>query len=173
VKLNYYLVAIIAVGMLIPASIAGADEGAANIPIGGDELVISEGAPERVWMSGSTLHVRGQPGLNDFVGTCGGDVCTFRVRFVLNINLNLKTGEGNAFGTFEYVTDGVDYTWGDRVGTFEGSFTTSIRDGIVTINGVAHGTEDFDGMKLHALTVFPLGQDVPHPTDGWILDPPN
>lgn len=162
------MVAVI-VGLLMAPAAARAK--ATTIAVVGVERSVSVGAPERAWFSDGILHVRGQPAENEFIGTCGGESCTFRVPFVLNVNVNPATGNGTAWGTWEYVADGVDYAWGDRVGSFAGTFSGQIRAGVVSIRAVSEGTGDFAGMKLRATGLVPPPPETDHPIQGVVLDP--
>lgn len=157
---------VVMVGLLVPAPTASAR--GVKVPFEGVENSLSMGEPRHVWTSNGVQHVRGQPALNDFQGTCAGEPCSFEVPFVLNVNVNLATGNGNAYGTFEYVTDGVEYKWGDRIGKFKGIYWAKIEGGIPSLTGVARGTGDFRGMILYVEALVPA--EGPHPTKGWILN---
>jgi hypothetical protein len=147
---------------------------ATTIPIVGFEKVVSIGPAERIWESDGILHVRERENRNVFVGTCGGDPCSFGVPFIANRNQNLATGDGVVFGSFAYVVDGTKFTWGSRIGSFEGRWEGKIdgATGVITIWFVAQGSADFEGMQLKGTGMVPPPAVLTeHPIEAFILDP--
>ncbi len=178
-----YLTAALLVGLLLAPAVAQAK--ATRIVVEGVELPTPgfvPSGPDRVWVSGGVLHIRGLELHNDFVGTWDGEPCTLGVPFVVNQNLSLTTGDGTVFGTsWAYVSDGVTYDCAGLIGTFEGNIFAGKIDGdspsgnAVTIKFVAHGTGDFEGMTLRGTAFIPDPSDptIPHPVDIEIVHPPS
>jgi hypothetical protein len=76
------------------------------------------------------------------------------------------------WGTWAYETDGVRFTWGDRVGSIAGTFWGESRDGFVTLKFIGQGTGDYAGMKLLGTADVPPPPPLTeHPVEAVILNP--
>lgn len=137
------------------------------------EFTCSEGPPGKIWFSedGTILHIREQTRTGENISD--EPLATGTNSIVMNMDLDLLTGEGHAYGTFSLDVSGVEGTW-------DGHWTLHIYpDGFWgTSNG--HGTGDLDGMKLKSeLTPWDPGDpDNPCETmigadfvSGYILNP--
>lgn len=94
--------------------------------------------PERMWIDEDGIqHIRGYWGgfdvIGDLNGTAGG---------VFNLNLD-PLGNGDAAGTLVQEVE-----WDGLTGTFEGRFSVTYTNWWSEGQVVAHGTGDFEGMKL-------------------------
>ena len=114
---------------------------ATHTPISGTQTVQSTGSPVPDWVDDEgIMHYRGLPGVMTFPS---GDV-TGTGSFVVNVNLDPATGNGDESGTAT-----ADLTWGELSGTIEGRFTGTYTAGISHGTGVYHGISgDFLGMKM-------------------------
>lgn len=140
---------------------------AAETPYTGIETTDSSGVPERAWTEDGVLHLRGLPVETIFVGTFAGGTLSFSNDVVVNLNLDLATGDGDAFGSFA-----LDGTFGGLEGSFEGRWTMEITAGAVLLAYVGQGSGDFEGMKImgEGTGSLPLETlEVAH--EGIILDP--
>ncbi len=168
------LVLVLLLGLLL-LSAAWVRAEATTIQVIGNERAVSALPPQKRWVSDDgILHVRDREARNVFVGTCGGDPCSFDVPFVANRNQNLTTGDGELFGSFAYVVDGTTFTWGTHVGRFDGRWHGKIdgATGFAHIEFVAEGSGDFEGMKLMGSgTVPPPSVSPLHPIEATILVP--
>ncbi|HUS34628.1 MAG TPA: hypothetical protein VM680_04675 [Verrucomicrobiae bacterium] len=106
------------------------------------ESLVPLGPPGKVWTTSDGIqHIR------DFAvsGPVSGDI-NGTLTVIANINWNLATGEGTAYGTFVLAVE-----WNGLTGTFVGRSQWKysgfkVQDG----QGVGHGTGDFEGMQLFA-----------------------
>lgn len=88
------------------------------------------------------LHIRG------FVTTGApitGDLVGMDTRNEFNANIELATGNGNAWGTFR---DEVSWPARNLSGVFEGHYQGQITAGQISVAGVGQGSGDFSGMKI-------------------------
>ena len=98
------------------AAFAGSAVAATKTSVTFTDSVVSTGAPERVWTSDDQiLHVRGQPQTTVVAGDLTGTI-----QLVVNLNLDLTTGNGELFGTFTLTT-----TTGTWAGSFRGELTAT------------------------------------------------
>ncbi len=140
---------------------------ATKTPISGTQTVQSTGTPARLWVDDEgILHYRGLPGVMTFPS---GDV-TGTGSYVVNVNLDLATGNGDESGAAT-----LNLTWGELSGTIEGRFTGIYTAGISNGTGVYHGISgDFVGMKMMWSYQFTAGDvGVPWPTTytAIVVDP--
>ena len=114
---------------------------ATKTPISGTQTLAVSGDPVRFWVDDEgIIHYRGLPGVMTFPS---GDV-TGRGSYVVNVNLDTVTGNGDESGTAT-----LDLTWGDLSGIVEGRFSGIYTAGTSNGTGVYHGTGgDFVGMKM-------------------------
>lgn len=89
------------------------------------------------------MHLRGLQAKSTFEGTFAGGTIRFSNEVVFNMNLDLATGDGDAFGSFA-----LEGTLGGLHGGFEGRWTMDITAGAVLLTYVGQGSGDFEGMKL-------------------------
>jgi hypothetical protein len=114
------------------AAFVGSAAAATKTSVTFTDTVATVGAPERVWTSeDQVLHVRGQPETTTVAGDLTG---TFQL--VVNLNLDLTTGNGNLFGTFTLTT---------ASGTWAGSFRADLTP--TGASGTFVGQGD-DGSKI-------------------------
>jgi len=102
---------------------------------------------EKVWSTNEEriLHVRGEHVKRDITDLDGDGSFYGWEEVVNNVNLNLETLDGNAWGEVTlYVT------WHDVEGIFEAHYSGQIRDGLIDGTVVGHGTGNFKGMKFMA-----------------------
>jgi hypothetical protein len=125
--------------------------------------------PGKMWFSedGSMLHIRGQTtyaNIEPLPGhpECAPEYSMGQLVMEVNINLNLVTGEGNAYGTHTITSDGFDGTWN---GVFNGKIDPSGYSGKAT----AHGTGDLEGM-LQKIVIQQTGATT-YETHGYVLIP--
>ncbi len=106
----------------------------------GTTCIQSQTPPEKTWISDDgVLHTRGVVLTNNDVGD--GDYDTGINVLTGNMDLNLATGYGHAYGTF--ILSPAAYN-----GTFEGHWSSHISpDGLRGI-AVGHGTGDLEGIQL-------------------------
>ncbi len=105
-------------------------------------------------------HIRDFPVAGPVWGDLNGTLTV-----IANINLNLATGDGTAHGTFI-----LEVEWNGLIGTFEGRSQWKY-DGfrIVAGQGTAHGTGDFEGLRMKAN--FFTAEDGRTPLIGTIFIP--
>lgn len=104
--------------------------------------------PGSEWLSGDILHIRGEVATTR---TVASNLQTGKAEprligtntILLNIDVNTATGRGTLHGSTTFQPDGIAGTWETR-------FTGTIRDGIVAVHAVGHGTGELAGMKLRA-----------------------
>ncbi len=149
---------VLVVSLLLATS--GVQAKATKTPFTFTAADIALGEPEREWVDDEgILHVRNQAYQfvvsGDFDGTLSG---------LVNVNMDLATGDGDGFGTLLLAVTGGG-------GTFEGRFTATFEGGAISGEFVGHGTGDFEGMKIMG-TFAPAG---PPPAglnfEGIVLDP--
>jgi hypothetical protein len=103
------------------------------------ECPITQGNPERQWISGNILHQRGIPLHNILTSDSLYWVGTNDV--VMNTEINLATGEVHAYGI-------VSIHPGAHDGTWDGHFSTHVSaDGTLLGSATVHGTGELEGMK--------------------------
>lgn len=110
----------------------------------GYEALCNEGVPERMWVNGNVLQIRGQINRSRtympiFDETFGTNVS------IVNVRLDVTTGDGTVWGTFTSTPDEID-------GTLEGSFSGRLIGGLYFGRGVGHGTGELAGMQLKTVT---------------------
>ena len=128
--------------------------GATKTPVTFVDCIVSEGQPERLWVSeDNTLHIRGQVIETEIVS---GDL-TGSFIIDLNVNLDLSTGRGNIFGPLVLTTPAE---------TWEGRFTGTIAPAGLSGRFVAQGSE---GTKITAN--FVQTSPACFANEGTILDP--
>jgi hypothetical protein len=165
----------LALELLMPVATAQ-DRGSFNRLLfeGVEHKVWAAEQPEEMWVSDGVVHMRRQLYRNTFEGTCGDDPCTLDVPIVANLDLGAETGSGRAYGTFQYIADNEDYTWGDRVGTFDLVFWAKVRDwgkmkdGEARVKFAGLGSGDFSGMLVRGRIVTP--ENAVSTVRGKILD---
>ena len=124
--------------MLLVAGIVWA-KAATETPVAGQWINFVHGDPARAWIDEDGIsHIRGQPYWVEVIGDLEGEAIS-----VCYLNLDLATGNGDGGGTVTY-----NVSWGELSGSFEGRFIVTLTDWWAAGHGVAHGTGDFEGMKL-------------------------
>lgn len=125
--------------------------------------------PGKVWFTeeGTVMHVRGQITYADITPLVGHPECdqTYSngtMMMELNINLNLLTGEGNAFGRHTITADGSDASW---VGSYSGKMENFVYAG----QAVSHGTGEWEGF-LQKVNIYAIGETT-YETYGYVLIP--
>jgi hypothetical protein len=129
----------------------------------------TEEIPGKVWFTedGTVLHIRGQIAYGKLEPLAGHPECdpaysSGKIKMEVNINLNLVTGEGNAYGKNTITADGVDASW---IGTFSGKITGGAYTGL----SVSQGTGEWDGL-LQKVKIFQTGETT-YETYGYVLIP--
>src|SRR5688572_15228908 len=77
-----------------------ASGGATSFDFVAEELLTPFGPPGRIWMSGDVQHIRDFPLAGPVWGDINGTLTTY-----FNINQNIITGDGTAFGTFSFAVE--------------------------------------------------------------------
>jgi hypothetical protein len=106
----------------------------------GAECPITQGYPERQWISeDGILHQRGITLHN--ILTSDSPYWRGTNDVVMNAEINLATGEVHAYGIASINPDAYDGTW-------EGHFSTHVSaDGTLLGSATVHGTGELEGMK--------------------------
>ena len=125
--------------------------------------------PGKVWLSdeGTVLHIRGQRTFADITPLSGLPECdpvysSGTMESIVNINLNLITLDGNAYGTHTIQSENFDGSW---VGRFSGT----IEDGMYLGQAISFGTGELEGM-MQKVKVSQTGE-VTYETFGYVLLP--
>ena len=147
---------VLLLGISSPSS--HADTGAIKLHFVSEEILSPIGPPERIWMSGDVQHIRNFPLAGPVWGDINGTLTTY-----FNVNLNLTTGDGTAFGIFI-----LEVEWNGLRGTFEGRAQANYEGFVISGHGSGHGTGDFEGMQMQA---FFFQEDGRTPLIGTILIP--
>ena len=110
-----------------------------------EEFICVEGPPQRMWFSanGTMLHIRGQSA--ESVVLSSNPLVQGTNHLLKNMDLNLSTGEGHAYGTFSTSPEAVDGTW-------DGHFT--IRFSPTSFSGSAAGRGSGDLAGQHVAIRF-------------------
>lgn len=140
--------------------VSHASGGATKIDFEAEEALAPIGPPGKIWVSDDGVqHIRDFPVAGPVWGDLNGTLTV-----IANINLDLATGDGTAFGTFV-----LDVEWNGLIGTFEGRSQWKY-DGFLITNGQgsARGTGDFEGMHMQANF---FNEDGGTPLIGTILIP--
>ena len=136
--MNKMLIGFLILTVVFSLAAGGVQARATQTPYQFTVTDVEVGVPERVWVDGGILHIREQPVKTSITGDIVGSAVTIR-----NVNLDLSTGDGSAWGTFVR-----SVTWQGLSGTFEGHFTAKITGSSTVVQLVGHGTEDFEGMQI-------------------------
>ncbi len=91
----------------------------------------------REWIEGNVYHQR--DALTSGFLVADTDVLNGEIIIIQNLDINQMTGEVHAFGTVELHPDGYD-------GTFVGSFSTHVFDGVLRGSSTLVGNGDLKGM---------------------------
>ena len=107
-----------------------------------EESLAPIGPPGRVWVSDDGIqHLRDFPVAGPVWGDLNGTLTVHA-----NINWDLATGDGTAYGTAV-----LDAEWNGKTGTFEGRSQWKYTGfGVSDGQFVGHGTGDFAGMHMQA-----------------------
>ena len=120
---------------------------------------ICEITPGKEWKSGNRLHIRGQTHSNIWVSENDEIPLAGPASAVINLMLNLESGDGAVWGTFRLDPTDVNGTWEGR---FNGKLTGP--DSLASGRAVAFGTGDLAGQKLFEdFQEFELGPEDPEP----------
>ena len=117
-----------------------AGNGAVKIDFVSEEALAPIGPPGKIWVSDGVQHIRDFPLAGPVWGDLNGTLTTS-----FNVNLNLTTGDGTAFGTFV-----LEVEWNGLTGTFEGRASGKYEGFRISGQGIGHGTGDFEGMQMQA-----------------------
>jgi hypothetical protein len=136
---------------------------ATKTPISGFMIPMGSGGPDKEWVKGDNMHLRGITEMGEITGDVEG---TYSV--VGNYHLNLLTGEGQSFGK------GIVFlTWNDGLtGTFEGTYVGKVSDSgeSLTMWVVTQGTSgDAEGLKL--IGTVTGSSPGPYEIEGFMIDP--
>ena len=110
--------------------------------------------PGKVWVSddGTVLHIRGQKTYGVITPLAGHPECdpvysSGTIESIVNINLNLVTLDGNAYGTHTIQAENFEGSW-------VGSFSGPIEDGLYFGKAISMGTGELEGMmwKVNIVT---------------------
>jgi hypothetical protein len=125
-----------------------------------EELLFPIGSPGKIWVSDDGVqHIRDFP----VAGPVWGDI-DGQLTVVANINWDLATGDGTAYGTAV-----LDVEWNGLTGAFEGRSQWKYAGFLISAGQfVGHGTGDFEGMHMRA-NFFNDGDRTP--LIGTILNP--
>ncbi len=125
--------------------------------------------PGKTWFSddGTIMHIRGQITYADIEPLAGHPECdpaysSGQMVMVVNINLNLVTGAGNAYGKHTITADGFDGVW-------EGVFSGKMENFVYSGKAISHGTGDLEGM-LQKVQIQATGETT-YETYGFVLIP--
>jgi hypothetical protein len=127
-----------------------AGNGAVKIDFVAQEALAPIGPPGKIWVSDGVQHIRDFPLAGPVWGDLNGTLTTS-----FNVNLNLTTGDGTAFGIFI-----LEVEWNGLIGTFEGRAQGTYDGFLISGHGSGHGTGDFEGMQIQAF-FFNTGTAVP------------
>jgi formylmethanofuran dehydrogenase subunit C len=123
------MVALVVAGVGL-ASLAGPVLAEATTSFTATEITVQMGAPDRVWVSGHILHIRGEVDTGTLAGDLVGTIIT-----TINGNVDLNTGNGTLDGSFVIAT--ASETW---TGSFRGTITPSGGSGSFVGQGVTGTT---------------------------------
>lgn len=123
--------------------------------------------PGKMWFSnnGTIMHIQGQITYADIETLAGHPECdpaysSGQMEMVVNINLNLVTGKGNAYGRHTLTADGFEGGW-------EGVFSGKIENFVYSGKAISHGTGDLEGM-LQKVQIQQTGETT-YETYGFVL----
>jgi hypothetical protein len=123
--------------------------------------------PGKMWFSddGTMMHIRGQLTYGDIEPLPGHPECDpiysrGQIEMEVNINLNVATGEGNAYGKHIIRMEGRDGAW---KGTFQGKIKGFSYSG----KAISHGTGGLDGL-LQKMNIVQTGETT-YETYGFVL----
>lgn len=110
----------------------------------------AENPPDRVWVTGNVLHLRGVVTTGR---TFGDPYFAGTFENTINIDLNMVTGSGNVHGYGKIMPDDFDGTWEG------GHFTGPILNFMYSGQGIDYGTGELDGLMdvVHIQEIAPSG----------------
>lgn len=125
--------------------------------------------PGKVWFTedGTVMHIRGQITYADITPLASHPECdkTFsdgKMMMELNLNLNLVTGEGNAYGSHTITAEKLDASW-------EGSYSGTMENFVYSGKAVSQGTGEWQGY-LQKVNIQATGETT-YETYGYVLIP--
>lgn len=106
-----------------------------------EEFMCVEGPPQRIWVSanGTMLHIRGQNAESALLSS--NPLIQGTNHILKNMDLNLSTRQGHAYGTFSTSPDAVDGTW-------DGHFTIRFSPTSFSGSAVGQGSGDLAGQHV-------------------------
>ncbi len=111
---------------------------AERIPFSGEDCPFSLGPIEKQWVSDDgVLHQRGVRMTNTLVYE--PDILSGTAELMANFDTHLATGAVHGYGTIVIHPSGVNGTW-------VGSFSTHVSEGVVEGRAVVRGTGELEGM---------------------------
>lgn len=112
-----------------------------------------EVAPGEAWVSGNVLHVRNDRSTERLVSD--HPLGNGTVYILFNANINLNSGRGPAWATYEYVPDGYD-------GTITGSCTGTVSADPIVGSCVGRGSGELEGLQTRMSIIgVPTPEDHP------------
>jgi len=121
-----------------------------------------------VWFTENftVMHIRGEIERGTIEPTdnpdCDPTFTNGTIEMVVNINLNLITGEGTVFGTHVITSNESDASW-------VGSFTGQIKETGFSGKSISHGSGDWEGYFEKA-NIEAIGENV-YEVTGYVLIP--
>ena len=122
----------------------------------------------KVWFTDdfTMMHIRGEieRGTIEFIENpeCDSTFTDGTIEMVVNINLNLITGQGTVFGTHVITSNESDASW-------VGSFTGKIKETGFSGKSISHGSGDWEGY-LEKVSIEALNENE-YAIDGYVLIP--
>lgn len=112
-----------------------------------------ERAPGESWVSGNVLHVRNDWSRERLVSD--NPLGTGTVYILFNANINLNSGRGPAWATYDYFPDGYD-------GKISGSCTGTVSADPIVGSCIGHGSGELEGLQTRmSLVGIPTPEDHP------------
>jgi hypothetical protein len=163
-KAHRILILIILTFCLVSLTAAPAAARATRINYEAYECAVAPwGEPERMWVSeDGVLHMRGFL-IENLIESKNLYLAGIN-RVYSNLDLNLATGEGHAYGR-------VLITPFEKSGTWEGRFSTHVSPNGIQGKAVVHGTGELTGMKMFNKMSNSDPNDPCHNDAGYILLP--
>jgi hypothetical protein len=174
-RIKYILLSVVIATMLLLAISLGASAQATRTNITSYEHDCLSQQPEKVWMEGDVLHVRGV--IHKNVNVSDTPEYNGINTTIADADINMKTGYTYVRGTMSFKPKGIQGTW-------EGTWIFIANKGTSGGSSVAHGTGALEGkslfLKLYDTPTVPetesICADFGQPessntrTEGYILD---
>ena len=127
--------------LVVLVSVVPASAQAERLTFTGTTCIQSQSPPEKLWISDDgVMHSRGVVLTN--IDVTDGDYDTGIAILTGNMDINLATGYGHAYGTFTIYPAAFE-------GTFEGSWSSHISPDGLRGRAVGHGTGELEGVHVY------------------------